>query len=60
MPLELKEHLKRVKDRPEKEKDWSNKRSKELWLIWRLQDKDNLLRNKEVWLNKPELSEKIT
>jgi len=60
MLLELRELSRKVKDRLEKERDWSNKREKEFKLISKLQDKDNSQRSKEILQNKPELKERTT
>ena len=53
-------HSKKVRDKPEKEKDSNNKRDKESKLNWSLPDKSNLLRNKQVLVNKLELKERTT
>ncbi len=45
MHLEQKEPSKKVKDKPEKEKDLKIKKDKEFRLIWRLLGKDNLMKN---------------
>lgn len=60
MLLEPRELSRKVKDRLEKERDWSNKREKEFKLISKLQDKDNSQRSKEILPNKPELKERTT
>ena len=43
MHSELRELSKKVRDKPEKEKDWNNRREKESKLISKLLDKDNSL-----------------
>jgi hypothetical protein len=60
MPSAPKELSKKVKDKPEKERDLNNKRGREFKLIWKLLDKDNFLKSKLVLLNKLELKERIT
>jgi len=60
MLSEPKEPSRRVKDRPEKERDWSNKREKESKPISKSPDKDNSLRSNKTLLNKPELRERTT
>jgi len=60
MPLEPREHSRRVRGKPEKERDWNNKREKESKLILKLLDRDNSLRSNQTLLNKPESREKTT
>jgi len=60
MHSEQREHSKKAKDKPEKERDWNNKRGKEFKLTSKLLDKDNSLRNKPVLQNKLESKEKTT
>jgi len=48
-----------VKDKLEKEKDWSIRRDKESRPILNRPDKDNSLKSKAVWLNKQESKERI-
>ena len=54
MPLEPKELSKKVKDKPEKERDSNKLRDKEFKLILRSLDKSNSLRNNQVLVNKLE------
>jgi len=56
----LKEHSKKVKDKPEKERDLNNKSVRESKLILRLPDKDNLPKSKLVLLSKLESKERTT
>jgi len=60
MPLELREHLKRVRETPEKEKSSRPQRDKEFRLIWRSLDKSNSKRKLLLWLNRQELKERTT
>ena len=60
MPSELREPSRKVKDKPEKEKDLNNKREKEFKPILRSLDKDNSLRSSQVWQNKQESNERTT
>ena len=60
MPLELRDHLKRVRETPEKEKSSRPQRDKEFRLIWRSLDKSNSKRKLLLWLNRQELKERTT
>jgi hypothetical protein len=60
MHLEPREHSKKAKDKPEKERDLSNKSGKEFKLISNLPDRYNSLRNKLVLQNKLESKEMTT
>ena len=60
MPLELREHLKRVKETPEKEKSSRPQRDKEFRLIWKSLDKSNSKKKLLLWLNRQELKERTT
>jgi len=60
MHLEPRELSKKVRDKPEKERDWNKQREKESRLISKLLDKDNSLRSKQTLLIKPELRERTT
>ena len=48
MPSELREHSRKVKDKPEKEKDLNNKREKESKPTSRLLDNANSLKSNQV------------
>ena len=52
--------MRKVRDKPEKERDSSNRREKESRLISKLPDKDNSPRNKQTSPNKPESKERTT
>ena len=60
MHLEPRELSRRARDKPEKERDWSNRREKESRLILKLPDKDNSLRSNQTLPNKPESKERTT
>ena len=60
MLLEPRELLRMVKEMLEKGKDLRLRRDKESKLISSLQDKNNLPKSKQVWVNKQELKERIT
>ena len=58
MLLEPRELSKKARDKPEKERDWSNRREKESRLISKLPDKDNSLKSNQTLLSKPESKER--
>ena len=60
MLLELREHSKRVRETPEKEKSSRPLRDKEFRLIWRSLDKSNSKKKLLLWLNRLELKERTT
>jgi hypothetical protein len=60
MLLELREPLKKEKDKPEKEKDLNNRRDKEFRLTLNRLDKNNSLRNHQLLLSRLESKEKTT
>ncbi len=59
-PSEPREPSKKVRDRPEKEKDLSTKRDSESRLTLRLLDKFSSKRNSQVSLNRLESRERTT
>lgn len=60
MPWEPRELSKKVRDKPEKERDLNKPRDKEFKLISKSPDKDNSQKNNQVLVNKLELRERIT
>jgi len=60
MLWEPREHSRKVREMPEKEKSSRQQRDKEFRPIWRLLDRNNSKKKHPLWLNKQELKEKIT